>query len=322
MKAPEESEIHGQGPQSGQHNVTKEGGTVPFRSGYVGILGRPNVGKSTLMNQMLRYKLAITSPKPQTTRTRILGIKTLPGAQMIFVDTPGIHRAKGAFNEYMVREALRSIRDVDLALLLVEADGSSKRDDRFIVNGLQEARIPVLLVINKIDLVKKPSLLLLMDEYRRWFPFEALIPISALTGDGLEILEEEILKRLPPGPQYFPGDQVTDMTERFLASEVIREKVYHLCGEEIPYSVAVVVEEYQERVPPRPVYIRATLYVERESQKGIVIGAGGRMLKRIGKLAREDLEARIGRPVYLELWVKVEKDWSKDRKRFRRLGYR
>jgi GTP-binding protein Era len=293
-----------------------------YRSGYIGIIGRPNVGKSTLLNRLVQQKLAITSPKPQTTRNRILGVRTLPEGQMVFVDTPGIHEAHGLFNQYMVREATRILADVDLILLLVEADGSGLKDDHYIIQNLREIQGPVLLAINKIDAVKKPALLLLMDDYSKLFPFETLLPISALEGDGLELLEAEIMRRLPAGPQYFPEDQITDLPERFLAAELIREKVFRLCGEEIPYAVAVVVDEFQERHPPKPVYIGATLYVEKESQKGILIGAGGRMLKRIGKAAREDLEAILDRSVYLELWVKVEKNWSRDERALRRLGYR
>ncbi len=293
-----------------------------YRSGYIGIIGRPNVGKSTLLNRLLDYRLAITSSKPQTTRNRILGIKSVPGGQMVFVDTPGIHEPHGLFNQVMVQEAIRTLGDMDLILLLVEADGSGMEDDRFIVRSLREIRAPVLLGINKIDAVKKPTVLSLMDEYSKLFRFEILLPMSGLTGEGLDQLEVEIMKRLPAGPRYFPDEQITDLPERFLAAELIREKVFRLCGEEIPYAVAVVVEDFQARQPPKPVYIGASLYVEKESQKGIVIGAGGRMLKRIGKAAREDLEAILSRSVYLEIRVKVEKNWSKDEKALRRLGYR
>ncbi len=296
--------------------------TESYRSGYIAIAGRPNVGKSTLLNRLLGYKLAITSPKPQTTRNRILGIKTLPNAQMLFVDTPGIHRAERPLNRYMTKEAVRALADVDVILMLIEADGSSSQDDAYIIENLRGTKTPVLLVINKIDTVPRPSLLPLMDRYADLYPFEALIPVSALTGDGLDLLEREILRRLPPGPQYFPEDQVTDVPERFLASELVREKVFDMCGEEIPYAVAVVVEEFNERTPPRPVHIRATIYVEKESQKRIVIGAHGRMLKKIGQAAREDLQGVLGRPVYLELWVKVEKNWSRDERGLRKMGYR
>lgn len=297
-------------------------GIEEYRSGYIGIMGRPNVGKSTLLNGLLQFRLAITSPKPQTTRHRLLGVKTLPGAQMIYLDTPGVHRFKGALNRYMLDEALRALQEADLILLLAEADGSSLAEDRRILEGFGGIQSPVLLVLNKIDRVKKPALLKIMDDYRHLYPFEALIPISALKGEGVDELEREILRRLPPGPQYFPEDQLTDLPERFLAGEVIREKVYLLCGEEIPYAVAVVVEQFEERDPPGPTYIRAILYVEKESQKGILIGAGGRMLKRIGKAAREDLQGLLGRSAYLDLWVKVEKNWSKSESVLRRLGYR
>jgi GTP-binding protein Era len=240
---------------------------------------------------------------------------------MIFVDTPGIHRGEGLFNRYMVKEAFQSMRDVDLILLLAEADGSSRRQDRDLLENLPDLDIPVLLIVNKVDVVEKTSLLSLIEEYRSLFPFSSMIPISALTGDGVDIVEAEIVDRLPLGPRYFPEDQITDIQERTLAAEVIREKVYLLCGEEIPYAVAVLVEEFREREPPKPIYIRANLFVEKHSQKGIVIGAGGSMLKRIGKAAREDLQALFDQDVYLELWVKVERNWSKNERTMRRLGY-
>lgn len=293
-----------------------------FRSGYIGIIGKPNVGKSTLLNRLVEHKVAAISPRPQTTRNRILGIKTTPEAQMIFVDTPGIHEPRGPFHRYMVGEALRVLKEADLVLFLVEAPGSDRTEDLSVIEKLKESRAPAILAINKIDLVPKPSLLLLIDQFRTLHPFEAVVPISALTGDGVDILEREIQERLPLGPQYFPEDQITDLPERFLAGEVVREKVFHLCGEEIPYAVAVVVEEFKEREPPKPLYIRATLYVEKESQKPILIGARGRMLKRIGSAARQELELLLERPVYLELWVKVEKNWSRDDRTLRRLGYR
>ncbi len=295
--------------------------TKHFKSGYIGIFGRPNVGKSTLLNGLVAHKLAAISPRPQTTRNRILGIKTTAQAQMVFVDTPGIHEPKGPFQEYMVKEALKALKEVDLTLLLVEPDAQRLLNDSWMKRLLEECKAPVILCINKIDLVPKPSLLPLMEAFESVYRFEAILPISALTGDGLDILEEEILKNLPPGPQYFPEDQLTDLPERFLAAEVIREKVFHLCGEEIPYAVAVVVEEFQEREPPKPIYIRATLYVEKESQKPILIGSAGQMLKRIGSAARKELEPLLERKVFLELWVKVEKNWSRDRKSLKKMGY-
>ncbi len=279
------------------------------------------MGKSTLLNRLVEHKVAAISPRPQTTRKRILGIKTSSEAQMIFVDTPGIHEPRGTFQQYMVREALKALKEVDLTLLLVEPVASEELNHSWIMRLLKECSTPVILVINKIDLVPKPSLLPLMKNLESSYPFEAIVPISALTGDGVDLLEKELVRRLPPGPQYFPQDQITDLPERFLASEVVREKVFHMCGEEIPYSVAVVVEEFQEREPPRPIYIRCVLYVEKESQKPILIGAGGRMLKKIGSAARKELESLLDRGVYLELWVKVEKNWSKDQKSLKKMGY-
>lgn len=293
-----------------------------FRSGYIAIVGKPNVGKSTLLNHLIEHKIAAISPKPQTTRNRILGIKTIAGAQMIFVDTPGIHEPKGPFHSYMLGEALKAVREVDVVLMLVEAPAKDFSEDDIVLEKVKSTAAPAILAINKIDLVPKPSLLPIIDRYHKLHNFEAIVPISALTGDGLDALQGEILKILPLGPQYFPEDQVTDLPQRFLAGEIIREKVFNLYGEEIPYSVAVVVDEFQERELPKPIYIRATIYVEKESQKGIVIGQGGKMLKKIGSLAREELEAHLGRKVYLELWVKVEKNWSKDERSLRKMGYR
>lgn len=293
-----------------------------FKSGYIAIVGKPNVGKSTLLNRIIAHKIAAISPKPQTTRNRILGIKTTERAQMIFVDTPGLHEPKGPFHKYMVEEVLKAMREVDVVLLLVDASTQNLADDEAIALSLKDFKAPSILAVNKIDLVAKPSLLPLMDRFSRLHPFEAIVPVSALTGDGVEELENEIMNLLPEGPLYFPEDQITDLPQRFLASELIREKVFNLCGEEIPYSVAVVVDEFQEREEPKPVFIRATLYVEKESQKGIVIGQGGRMLKKIGSLAREELEHQMGRKVFLELWVKVEKNWSRNTRSLRKLGYR
>jgi len=293
-----------------------------FKSGFIAIVGKPNVGKSTLLNRLVAHKIAAISPKPQTTRNRILGIKTTDKAQMIFVDTPGLHEPRGPFHKYMVGEALKAMREVDLVVLLVDASSKDMTEDENIAIGLKDFKAPSILALNKIDLVAKPSLLPLMDKFSKLHPFQAIVPISALVGDGVEELEMEILKILPEGPQYFPEDQITDLPQRFLASELIREKVFNLYGEEIPYSVAVVVEEFQEREPPKPIFIRATIYVEKESQKAIVIGQGGRMLKKIGSLAREELEHQLGRKVFLELWVKVEKNWSRDTKSLKKLGYR
>ena len=293
----------------------------PFKSGFVSLIGRPNSGKSTLLNLILGEKIAITSPRPQTTRNRILGIKNLPSGQMIFLDTPGIHRSKSILNQSMVRTALSTLQEVDSICFLVEADFPDNEENEWILENLKKTDKPVFLVINKIDLVSKGNLLPIMERYSRARPFEQIIPVSALLGEGVEVLMEELLKVLPEGPRLFPEDMVTDLPERFLAGELIREKVFRLTRDEVPYATAAVVEEFKERPEKNLVVIRATILVERESQKGILIGEKGRMLKEIGRLAREEIEALLGTKVFLELWVKVEKNWREDPQALRRLGF-
>ncbi len=292
-----------------------------FRSGFVSLIGRPNVGKSTLLNLLLGQKIAIISPKPQTTRNRILGIKNLPAGQIIFLDTPGIHRSGNLLNQSMVRTALATLQEVDVVCLLIEANSPGHEENDWILENLQKVRKPVFLAINKIDLIPKGSLLPIMERFSQKRPFEQIIPISALLGDGVEILVRELLKILPEGPRLFPEDMVTDLPERFLAAELIREKVFHLTREEIPYATAVVIEEFKEREEKNLVVIRATIQVERETQKGILIGEKGKRLKEIGQLAREEVEALLGVRVFLELWVKVEKNWRDDPRALRRLGF-
>jgi GTP-binding protein Era len=294
--------------------------TPGFKSGFVSLIGRPNVGKSTLLNCLLGEKIAIVSPKPQTTRNRILGIKNLPAAQMIFLDTPGIHRSKTMMNQSMVRTALATLQEVDVICLLIEADSPDHEENDWILENLQKVQKPVLLAINKIDRIPKGNLLPIMERYSRKRPFEQIIPISALMGQGIDILVNELLKILPEGPRLFPEDMVTDLPERFLAAEMIREKVFHLTREEIPYATAVVIEDFKEREEKNLVFIRATIQVERDSQKGILIGGKGRMLKEIGRLAREEIESLLGVRVFLELWVKVEENWREDARALRRLG--
>jgi GTP-binding protein Era len=294
--------------------------TPGFKSGFVSLIGRPNVGKSTLLNCLLGEKIAIVSPKPQTTRNRILGIKNLPAAQMIFLDTPGIHRSKTMMNQSMVRTALATLQEVDVICLLIEADSPDHEENDWILENLQRVQKPVLLAINKIDRIPKGNLLPIMERYSRKRPFEQIIPISALMGQGIDILVNELLKILPEGPRLFPEDMVTDLPERFLAAEMIREKVFHLTREEIPYATAVVIEDFKEREEKNLVFIRATIQVERDSQKGILIGGKGRMLKEIGRLAREEIESLLGVRVFLELWVKVEENWREDARALRRLG--
>ena len=292
-----------------------------FRSGFVSLVGRPNVGKSTLLNLLLGQKIAIISPKPQTTRNRILGIKNLPAGQIIFLDTPGIHRSGNLLNQSMVRTALATLQEVDLVCLLIEANSPWHEENDWILENLQPVRKPVFLAINKIDLIPKGNLLSIMERFSQKRPFEQIIPISAVLGDGVDILVRELLKILPEGPRLFPEDMVTDLPERFLAAELIREKVFQLTREEIPYATAVAIEEFKERQEKNLVVIRATIQVERETQKGILIGEKGKRLKEIGQLAREEMEALLGVKVFLELWVKVEKNWRDDPRALRRLGF-
>jgi GTP-binding protein Era len=288
-----------------------------FKSGFISIIGRPNVGKSTLLNALLGEKIAIISDKPQTTRNRILGIVSRPGAQMVFMDTPGIHKPMHKMNEFMVKTALATYSEVDVILMLVEATEQPGGGDRFIIETLSKLKTPVFLLINKTDLIKKEALLPLMQACGKLYNFAEIIPISALKND-LGNLVDIILKRLPQGPKYFPDDQLTDQPERFVVSEIIREKIFELTTEEIPYSTAVVIEEMKEE--PDITRITAVIYVERDSQKGILIGKGGAMLKKIGTLARQDAEKLLGAKIFLQLWVKVKKGWREDEHMLKNLG--
>ena len=292
-----------------------------FKSGFIALIGRPNAGKSTLLNRFLGQKLAIISSRPQTTRNRILGIKNLPAGQIIFLDTPGIHQSKSRLNQVMVKTALSTYNEVDGVCFLIEADHPDNLENDFILETLKEVGKPVFLLINKIDLVAKGDLLPLMERFSRRRSFAQIIPISALQGDGAEIVIRELLEVLPEGPRLFPEEMITDLPERFLAAELIREKVFRLTREEIPYASAVEVEEFKEREEKNLIAIKATIQVERESQKGVLIGKKGQMLKEIGRLARQDMEALLGAKVFLELWVKVEKNWREDPRALRRLGF-
>jgi len=291
-----------------------------FRCGYVALIGFPNVGKSTLLNRLVGEKLAITSPKPQTTRHRLLGIVHRPGAQLLLLDTPGILEPKGALNAALLEAALGALADADVVVWLTEPRPPDPQD-RLLMPRLKELPRPLVVAVNKIDLVRKPELLPLMAALHEHFPQAALVPICALTGDGIEELLEEVIRLLPEAPPLFPEDQLTDQTERFLVAELIRERLFHHTGEEIPYAVAVAIEEFDESRRPELVRIRAVIYVEKESQKGIVIGKGGKLLKVIGQEAREDIERLLQSKVYLELWVKVWKNWRRDPRAVRRLGY-
>ena len=282
-----------------------------FASGFVSILGRPNAGKSTLLNKLVGMKLAIVTSKPQTTRTSIQGVLNLPGAQVVFVDTPGIHKPDSLLNRRMLETVKAALDQRDLLLFVADATRRITEEDREAVDLVRGARTPVLLLLNKVDSIReKSSLLGLIEGYRSLHDFEEYIPVSALKGTGLDTLRAELIRRLPQGPAYFPPDYVTDQPERFMAGEMVREKILHLTREEVPHSVAVVVDQWEET--ERLTRIAATVFVERESQKGILIGAKGAMLKRIGTEARQEMEAFFGRKVFLELFVKARPKWRED----------
>jgi GTP-binding protein Era len=294
---------------------------APFKSGFISILGRPNVGKSTLFNRLLGDKIAIVAEKPQTTRNRILGIKNVEGGQLVFLDTPGIHPGRSELNQRMVRTAIASGRDAEVVLFLIEATAPRVEKDREMIEPLRESRGVPFLVINKIDLVKRKHLLPIMDQYQTLHPFREILPVSAMTGDGIDILLDEILKVLPESLPYYPEDMVTDQTERFWVSEIIREKVIRQSYQEIPYSTAVTIEAFKEHSEKNLMVIQGTIHVERESQKKILVGKGGQRLRKIGEAARKEVEALLGTRVFLELWVSVERNWTQDPRALNRLGY-
>lgn len=294
--------------------------TNPFKSGYASIIGRPNVGKSTLLNRLLMQKVAVISNRPQTTRNKITGVLHLPNAQIILVDTPGIHQSEKTLNEMMVRASVSTFSDVDLILVMLSADAGFCDEDEFVLNSMKGIKTKKILVINKIDLVEKNSLLLLMDEMNRKSLFEEIIPISALKEDGLDSLKNLVLNYLPEGPEYFPKDMVTDCPETFLFGEIIREKILKLTRFEVPHAVAVVVEDMQEQ-ENGVVRIDATIYAEKGSQKKILIGQAGSMLKSIGRLARLELEKRLGTKIFLKLFVKVKANWRDQRRAIKEFGY-
>lgn len=291
-----------------------------FHSGFVAIIGRPNVGKSTLLNSIVGEKIAITSPKPQTTRNRILGIHNIDNGQIIFVDTPGIHQARSPLNRYMVDQARNACLDVDVILWLVEADRPVDTDP-LIPRLLEKSKRPVLLVINKIDTIPKQKLLPIIDGYRQICPFASILPISALKGDGVEQLMAELPALIPEGPQYFPDDQLTDVPERFIVAEMIREQILMRTKDEVPYGVAVLVERFQENPARNMIGIDAVINVERDSQKRIVVGKGGSMIKQIGQSARKEIERMLGVKVHLELFVRVQKNWTQSGRMMKEFGY-
>jgi GTP-binding protein Era len=294
---------------------------APFKAGFISILGRPNVGKSTLFNRILGDKIAIVTEKPQTTRNRILGIKNIEGGQYIFLDTPGLHEGRSKLNQRMVRTAIASGQDTDILIFVIEASSPLVKKDQKMLESLEGRCGVPFLVINKIDLVKRETLLPIIDQYQRFNLFHRIIPISAFTGEGVDILLDEIFKALPESPPYFPEEMITDQTERFLVSEIIREKVIQQSYQEIPYSSAVTIEEFKEHPEKNLVVIRGTIHVERSSQKKILIGKGGQKLRKVGETARKEVEAFLERRVFLELWVNVEKDWTRDPRSLDRLGY-
>lgn len=295
---------------------------MTFLSGFIAIVGPPNVGKSTLLNEFLGQKIAITSPKPQTTRNRIMGVYNEDDCQMVFIDTPGIHPTRSLLHKSMVGSAKASLGEVDIVLLVVGLEEAAHSDDlKIILGALRRAGKPAVLAINKIDVIKKERLLPLIESYSKLHCFESIVPISALYGDGVETLRAELKKRLPPGPRFFPPEMRTDKSEEFLIAEIIREKIYHVTREELPYSSAVVVERLEEDREKNLLTIMAVIYVEKASQKGMIIGKNGSMIKRIGRDARIEIEGIFSLKVYLELFVKVQKKWSSDTRSLRRLGY-
>ncbi|CAH0119611.1 GTPase Era [Paenibacillus sp. CECT 9249] len=292
-----------------------------FRSGFVAIIGRPNVGKSTLMNQVIGQKIAIMSDKPQTTRNKIHGVYTTETSQIVFLDTPGIHKRQSKLGDYMNQVALNTLNEVEAVLMLVDVAEGLGGGDRFIIEQLKTVSTPVILVLNKIDQVHPEQLLPVIDQYKQLHDFAEIVPISALNGNNVGALLEQITKYLPEGPQYYPEDQVTDHPEQFVCAELIREKILHLTREEVPHSIAVTIEDMRVQ-DNGVVYISAVIFVERDSQKGIVIGKRGALLKEVGKLARQDIENLLGSRIYLELWVKVKKDWRNQERILKDLGFR
>jgi GTP-binding protein Era len=290
-----------------------------FISGYVAIAGKPNVGKSTLLNRLLNFPLSIVTRKPQTTRHKLLGILSESNYQVVFLDTPGLLVPKYTLQRLMLDAAWSAIEEADLVLLMIEPKPGELEDQPYVLERLRDEKRRVILVINKIDLSSKPDLLPIMEICRRRFAFEEILPISALRSDGLDLLKQEIVSRLPHQPPFFPPGELSDRPQRFFVGEVVRQKVFEQFGEEIPYSVAVYVDEYEEREGPKD-YIKATIVCERESQKGMLIGKRGEAIKRLGKAARQDIETLTGKPVFLDLRVEVIKRWRKDEKRIRRLG--
>jgi len=292
-----------------------------FKSGYVAIAGAPNAGKSTLLNRMLGEKISITSKKPQTTRNRILGVLHRSEFQIVFFDTPGVFEARDKLNVRIVDAALAAVRDADLILVVIDVSHPEPNAENFLVKQLRSQTRPVILALNKIDLINKSRVLESIDKWSNVYEFEEIVPISARDGIQIDELISAMTGMLPPGPPYFPEDTLTDVTERFIAAELIREQVFRLTGEEIPYATAVTIDVFKEKKERRLVTIEATIHLERDSQKGMVIGKKGSKLKQIGTQSREQIEQLLGCKIYLKLFVRVQKNWRKDTKAIRRFGY-
>ncbi len=290
------------------------------KSGFVSIIGRPNVGKSTFMNRVIGHKIAIMSDKAQTTRNKIQGVMTRNDAQIIFLDTPGIHKPKHKLGDYMMRVAKNTLSEIDAIMFMVNVNEEIGRGDEYIMEMLKNVKTPVFLVLNKIDLVHPDALMPRIEQYQKYMNFTEIVPISALEGLNVDHFIDVLKTYLPEGPKYYPDDQISDHPEQFVVSEIIREKILHLTSEEIPHAIGVnvdrMIKENDERVR-----VEATIYVERDSQKGIVISKGGKKLKEVGKRARHDIEMLLGSKVYLELWVKVQKDWRNKVNFIRQMGY-
>jgi len=291
-----------------------------YKSGFISIIGRPNVGKSTFMNRVIGQKIAIISDKPQTTRNKIQGVYTKDDAQMIFIDTPGIHKPKHRLGDHLVKIAESTLNEVDAVLFMINAHEGYGKGDQYILERLQKVNSPVFLIINKVDLIHPDELFPLIDLYKDKYDFEEVVPISALEGNNVSNLLELLQKQLPTGPMYYDEDQITDHPENFIIRELIREKVLQLTKEEVPHSIAVVLENI-EKSDTEKLLIQATIVTERDTQRGILIGKKGSMLKNIGRKARIDIEALLGTKVYLELWIKVQKDWRNNQNKLKKFGF-
>ncbi|MEA4971707.1 GTPase Era [bioreactor metagenome] len=292
-----------------------------FYSGFVSLVGRPNVGKSTLMNRLIGEKIAIISNKPQTTRNKVQSILTKEDFQIVFIDTPGIHKPKHKLGEYMVKSAETTLNEVDAVLFLIEPADRVLESDKLIIDKLAKVKSPVILVVNKMDMVDRERIYKVIDSYSKLYDFAEVVPISAFEGTNTELLLETLKKYIPEGPMYFPADMITDQPERQIASEIIREKALRLLQDEIPHGIAVEISEMKKRNEGNVVDVTATIYCEKDSHKGIIIGKQGAMLKKIGTNARHDIEKLLGSPIYLQIWVKVKKDWRDSDFLLKNFGY-